>query len=145
MVKAPIAKHEKRGSQSMICVICLIGVLVSAMSLGSMRLYGLYLEHRLAYVTSRIESVANRNAGLEERYSALLSPSRIYNYAKSELNMVTAREVETIRLSGAFEGGVSVASTANVPAAARPIRPDLEMPGFLDFLVSFTGVANAQD
>ncbi|MDL2263367.1 hypothetical protein LJC31_01815, partial [Synergistaceae bacterium OttesenSCG-928-I11] len=113
--------------------------LVSAMSLGSMRLYGLYLEHRLAYVTSRIEFVANRNAGLEERYSALLSPSRIYNYAKSELNMVTAREVETIRLSGAFEGGVSVAS---VPAATRP---DLEMPGFFDFLVSFTGVANAQD
>ncbi len=131
----------------MICVICLVGVLVSAMSLGSMRLYGLYLEHRLAYVTARIESVANKNAGLEERYSALLSPSRIYNYAKSELNMITAREVETIRLSGTFDGGESVA-VASVPAAARPTHQefsDLEMPGFLDFLASFTGVANAQD
>lgn len=142
MVKAPIAKHEKRGSQSMICVICLVGVLVSAMSLGSMRLYGLYLEHRLAFVTSRIESMANRNAGLEERYSSLLSPSRIYNYAKSELKMVTAREVETIRLGGIHAEGTERVSVAAVPAA---VRPEVEMPGFLDFLVSFTGIANAQD
>jgi hypothetical protein len=123
----------------MVCVICLVGVLVSAMSLGSMRLYGLYLEHRLAYVTSRIESVASHNAGLEERYSALLSPSRIYNYAKSELKMVTAREIETIRLSGVADGGLAVA------AAPATVRPDIEMPGFIDFLASFVGVANAQD
>ncbi len=127
----------------MICVICLVGILVSAMSLGSMRLYGLYLEHRLAYVTSRIESVASKNAGLEERYSALLSPSRIYNYAKSELNMVTAREIETIRLSGAFENAGNVA-VASIPTAHQELL-DLEMPGFLDFLASFAGVANAQD
>jgi cell division protein FtsL len=141
-MKAPIAKHEKNGSQLMICVICLVGVLVSAMSLGSMRLYGLYLEHRLAYVTSRIESVANNNAGLEERYSALLSPSRIYNYAKSQLNMVTAREVETIRLAGTLGGTQTSVSVANVPDVPYL---DLEMPGFFDFLASYTGVANAQD
>lgn len=107
-----------------------------------MRLYGLYLEHRLAYVTSRIESVASQNAGLEERYSALLSPSRIYNYAKSELNMITAREVETIRLPGTLGANSGSAAVADVPPE---MRMEMGGPGFFDFLASFTGIANAQD
>jgi hypothetical protein len=136
-MKAPKARHEKDGAQSMICVVCLFGVLVSAMSLGSLRLYGLYLEHRLAYVTMRIEAVDDTNSSLEERYSSMLSPSRIYNYAKSELKMVTANEIETIRLSGGASQGVTLVELT--PEELTKI----EAAGGLMKL--FIGTAHAQD
>lgn len=138
-MKAHIAKHEKVRSQSLICVLCVFGVVLSAMALGSLRLYGLYMEHRLANVVSRIEAMTRKNAELEERYSSLLSPSRIYNYARSELNMVTAQEVETIKLNGAAHGSVSVAE-------ARPAQViEISEPSFFEFMLSFTGAAYAQD
>jgi hypothetical protein len=139
-MKAPVPKHEKTGSQSMVCAIILLGVLFSAMSLGSMRLYGLYLEHRLASVTKRIETVNSRLASLEEYHASLLSPSRIYNYAKIELKMVAASDVQTIRLDapgGNYGSGVSLAdSTPALPERAR------EKGGIFGF---FTGTANAQN
>jgi cell division protein FtsL len=136
-MKAPVARHERTGSQSTIFVICLIGVLISAMSLGSLRLYGLYLEHRLGYLTMRIESVNNRNSLLEERYSSLLSPSRIYNIAMTELKMVTASEVETIQLGG---------RTGFFVAASELQGTDIESvgsPGGFERI--FVGTANAKD
>ncbi|MDR0647729.1 MAG: septum formation initiator family protein [Synergistaceae bacterium] len=105
------------------------------MTLGSLRLYGLYLEHRLASITARIEAVNNKNAVLEERFSSLLSPSRIYNYARAELNMVTARDVETIRL----RHGPGDAASPN-PSAAGTFASS---PGGLSRL--FVGTANAKD
>ena len=135
-MKAPQARHERKGSHSVVCVFCLVGVLVSAMSLGSMRLYGLYLEHRLADVTARIEIIGNKNAELEERHSSLLSPSRIYNYAKSELKMVTAKEIETIRLNGRTAGETLIAG------AQQPVGNNARTPGIMDI---FSGVANAKD
>lgn len=103
----------------MVWFFCLVCVLVSAMSLGSMRLYGLYLEHRLAYVTTKIDEKGNENAGLEERYSSLLSPSRIYSYAKSQLNMVSAHEIEVIKL-GMVHGGEIAQGQA--PQGIKPSR-----------------------
>ncbi|MDR1884744.1 MAG: hypothetical protein LBQ56_00615 [Synergistaceae bacterium] len=137
-MKAPLARHErKEGSHSMVCVICLLGILISATSLGSLRLYGLYLEHRLADVTGRIAATNDRNSALEERFSYLLSPSRIYTYAKSELKMITASEIETIRLRAnpASEGSVA------------GLTPDeiRNMKGPEGLLSLFTGIANAQD
>ena len=132
-MKAPLPKHEKEGSQCTICVIFLLGVLLSSMSLGSLRLYGLYLEHRLANVTSRIQMIGDRNAILEERYSALLSPSRIYTYAKSELKMMAASEIRTIKIGS--EKDVRL---------AQGIAEKRGMPvgGFLNF---FVGKANAKN
>jgi hypothetical protein len=109
------------------------------MSLGSLRLYGLYLEHRLAYVTIRIEAVNDRNAALEERYSSMLSPSRIYNYARSQLNMVTAEEITTIKVGGLPAG----AALAGLNGATGAFVDYVEAPGIFSGL--FTGVANAQD
>jgi hypothetical protein len=106
------------------------------MSLGSLRLYGLYLEHRLAYMTARIETVNNKNAVLEERFSSLLSPSRIYNFAKVELNMVTALDVETIHLrEGANDTAVRTPQGRKGGFAAAPRG--------LSRL--FIGAANAKD
>jgi hypothetical protein len=106
------------------------------MFLGSLRLYGLYLEHRLAFVTMRIEAVNDKNAELEERYSFLLSPSRIYNYAKSELNMVTARQIETIKLSG--NAGQMTVAESKLSESIRAKAPGV----IARFLV---GIANAKD
>lgn len=140
-MKAPAARHERHTAQSIVYTLCLFSVLISVMSLGSMRLYGLYLEHRIALVTERIEAMMQSNAEYEERCSALLSPSRIYNYAKSQLNMVTAQEVETIRLYGE----TPVVSVAEARPQARPSDMPDDGLTFLDFIVSFAGVANAQD
>jgi hypothetical protein len=104
------------------------------MSLGSLRLYGLYLEHRLAHVTARIEAVNDKNAGLEERYSSLLSPSRIYSYAHSVLNMVAASEIETIRIG---------AEPEVMTAAGADRRGNVDSPGRIARL--FTGLADAKD
>ena len=46
----------------------------------------------------KIESIGDKCAILQEYHASLLSPSRIYNYAKSHLNMVTASKIETIEL-----------------------------------------------
>lgn len=132
-MKAPLPKHEREGRQSTICVIFLLSVLLSSMSLGSLRLYGLYLEHRLANITSRIQIVGDRNAILEERYSALLSPSRIYTYAKSELKMVAASEIRTIRIDS--EKDVQMAQGI-VEKRGR---------GTGSFMSFFIGKANAKD
>ena len=91
-------KHEINESQPKWCAICLVGVLISAMALGCLRLYGLYLENQLADVTQRLRNINDRNVVLEERYSALLSPARIYTYARVELNMVMARDTHLIRV-----------------------------------------------
>jgi cell division protein FtsL len=106
------SQYEKRGRQSLFCVLFLMGVLVSALSLGGIRIYGLYLEHKLADYTMRIETAGNKYATLEEYHASLLSPSRIYNYAKSELNMITATEVETIKLISDSYKGSEVASAS---------------------------------
>ncbi|MDR1482721.1 MAG: hypothetical protein LBI74_08860 [Synergistaceae bacterium] len=137
-MKAPIARHEERVySHTMICVICMLGVLVSVTSLGSMRLYGLYLEHRLADVTRRIAQTADKNSALEERYSYLLSPSRIYTYAKSELRMMSAGDIETIRLSASPASKASIASLT-----VEEIRNLKGPEGLLGLMV---GTANAKN
>lgn len=132
-----MAKHERKDSRSAICVVCLVGILVSAMSLGGLRLYGLYLEHRLTDVTARIESMDNKNAILEERHSALLSPSRIYMYAKAELKMVAASDIETITLNEDRDRGIQVVHL-NDEEAESVKTPN----GFMSF---FIGRANAKD
>lgn len=132
-MKAPSPRHERTGSQSTICVLCLLGILVSAMSLGSMRLYGLYLEHRLTDVTKRIEIMSNGNSGMEEQFSALLSPSRIYDYARLQLNMTVAKDIETIKIRDKQEDSVKLAE-----ARENNVSPG----GFFGF---FIGRANAKD
>lgn len=135
-MKAPLPRHERSGSHSKVCVVFLLGILVSAMSLGSLRLYGIYLEHRLTDVTKRIETVSNNNSGMEEQYSALLSPSRIYNYARLELNMTIAKEIETITIRGDASEGARLASAGEAESVARS-------PGGLFGI--FVGRANAKD
>ena len=135
IMKAHVKRDEKKSRQSVFCVLFLLGVLVSALSLGSIRLYGLYLEQRLAACNMKIENVGDTYAMLEEYHSSLLSPSRTYNYAKSELNMVTASEIETIKLLSDSYGGRE-ASRAGAGKTAQT-------PGGLSRIL--VGTANAKD
>ncbi|MDR1132746.1 MAG: hypothetical protein LBL05_01210 [Synergistaceae bacterium] len=135
-MKARIANHKKNGRHSVFCVLFLFGVLVSALCLGSIRIYGLYLEHRLAECAMKIESTGDEYAMLEETHAALLSPSRIYNYAKSELNMVAASGTETIKLLSDSYGWKRENSAAKGGNVAKG-------PAGLSRI--FTGTANAKE
>jgi hypothetical protein len=81
----------------------------------------------------KIESVGDTYAMLEEAHASMLSPSRIYNYAKSELNMVTASEVETIKLLSDSYGRREVSGASGSARA----------PGGLGNIL--VGAANAKD
>lgn len=109
-MRARQARHEKPTPLPRICVYSLIMILVSSMALGGLRLYGLYLEHQLADVTQRLQVANDKNTILEERNSALLSPARIYTYARIELKMIAANKSKTIQVE---EGALGVAANPN--------------------------------
>lgn len=69
------------------------------MGLGGLRLYSLYLEHRLSEVSSQIEKVEDSNACLKEKLASLLSPSRVYSYAHVRLGMECAKNIPTLWVS----------------------------------------------
>ena len=133
-MKKPSPKHEKEGINSVFYVLVLIIILMSSMTLGSLRLYGLYLEHRLADVTTKTQLLMNKNTELEEKHSSMLSPARVYTYASSKLNMATADEVTVVKLNG--DNASQNARLAK--AAGAPVR-ERGMPVF------FMKKANAQD
>jgi hypothetical protein len=136
-MRGSVKNKARKKHQSVFCVVILFWVLASALFLGSIRLYGLYLEQKLADCTIKIENVGNKYAILEEYHASLLSPSRIYNYAKSQLNMVTATRIETIRLmSDSYSYGGSAQPSAPLEVARTP-------QGLLSRI--FVGTANAKD
>ena len=105
-----IAKHENPTQLPRLCIYSLIIILISSMSLGGLRLYGLYLEHQLADITQRLQIANDKNTVLEERNSALLSPARIYTYARIELKMIASQKTKTIQVEA---GAASVAENQN--------------------------------
>jgi len=134
MMKSSKKNKPQRTHFSVCFVLILLGMLVSALALGSFRLYGLHLEQRLAGFNREIEKIGDTYALLEQKHAALLSPSRIYNFAKSNLNMVTASRVETIRLL----------SDSYVASSYSDTRIEVaRTPGILSRI--FSGTANAKD
>ncbi|MDR1580318.1 MAG: hypothetical protein LBS35_08165 [Synergistaceae bacterium] len=97
-MKSCVPNHTKNSGHLFFGVLFLVGVVISTLLLGSIRIYGFILEHRLAECAMKIMAEEDKYAMLEETHAALLSPSRIYNYARSELNMVAADKTETIKL-----------------------------------------------
>ncbi|MBP8785536.1 MAG: hypothetical protein KBH12_08640 [Synergistaceae bacterium] len=109
-MRAQPAKHENPTQLPRLCIYSLIVILVASMSLGGLRLYGLYLEHQLADITQRLQIANDKNIVLEERNSALLSPARIYTYARIELKMIAAQKTRTIQVEA---GAPSVVKNPN--------------------------------
>lgn len=127
-------RKERKRHQSVFCVLFLFGVLASALFLGSIRLYGLYLEQRLADCSVKIENIGDKYAILQEYHASLLSPSRIYNYAKSNLNMVTASKIETIELPSDIYG----------ESARSDVKSEIALAPYGLGRI-FAGTANAKD
>ncbi|MBR4401298.1 MAG: hypothetical protein IKT09_06335 [Synergistes sp.] len=94
-------KHaqEKETKHSTLFVISFLCVFLCAAALGTLRLYGLYLEHRISQASVRIEKSKEENVALSRRYAQLLSPARIYNYAKCNLGMDSVANIKVITLS----------------------------------------------
>ena len=134
MLKGSEKRKSRKTRFSLCCFFILFWVLVSALSLVSIRLYGLYLEQKLAACNTEIEKIGDLYALLEQEQAALLSPSRIYNLAKANLSMVTASQVETIKLL----------SDSYVPSAPpeAPINV-ARTPGLLGRI--FSGIASAKE
>ena len=92
-------KHEfERNRHSRLFVLSFLCVFFCASALGSLRLYGLYLEHRISETTSRMEKSREENLTLSRRYAELLSPARIYNYARTNLGMSNAGNIKVLEV-----------------------------------------------
>lgn len=92
-------KHVyERNRHSSLFVLSFICVFVCAAALGLLRLYGLYLENRISEATGRIAAHREENLSLSRRYAQLLSPSRVYNYARTNLGMSSAEEIKVVKI-----------------------------------------------
>ena len=128
-------RHETERRHSTLFVVSFLCVFLCAAALGTLRLYGLYLEHRISETVGRIEACAEKNLEMSRKYSELLSPARIYSYARENLGMVNADNVQTIHLDS---GTVNVAKVSGTEAAA-------EAPGLLEMMNPFVRKAHAKN
>lgn len=92
-------RHETTKPHSSLFVLSFFCVFVCAALLASLRLYGLYLEHRISQTTTRIEQYRESNLEMSRRFSELLSPARIYSHAREELGMMNAENIITVQLA----------------------------------------------
>lgn len=128
-------RHECEKSYSSLFVFCFLCVFICAAALGTLRLYGLYLEHRISETASRIEVSKESNLEMAKKYSQLLSPAKIYSYAREELGMINADNVKTIKINNST---VMMAKAAVYPTEA-------EESGFLDYINPFVRKAHAKN
>lgn len=91
-------KSEK-GSERTKWVFGLLFVFLLLLGLGSMRLYGVHLEHRLGKLTRLVDEAQERNLLLRQELASLLSPARVYSYAHAELGMGYADRIMVCRVS----------------------------------------------
>ena len=128
-------RHETEQRHSTLFVVSFLCVFLCAAALGTLRLYGLYLEHRISETAGRIEACAEKNLEMSRKYSELLSPARIYSYARENLGMVNAENVQTIHLDS---GAVSVAKAGGSGTSA-------EESGILEMMNPFVRTAHAKN
>ena len=127
-------RHENQRPPSSLFVICFLSVFICAAALGTLRLYGLYLEHRISETAGRIEICRECNLEMSKKYSELLSPARIYSYARKELGMVNAENIKTVKINN-----------ADVMLAQAVVYPSEEKTGLLDYLNPFVRKAHAKN
>ena len=128
-------RHETEQRHSTLFVVSFLCVFLCAAALGTLRLYGLYLEHRISETAGRIEACAEKNLEMSRKYSELLSPARIYSYARENLGMVNAENVQTIHLDS---GAVSVVKAGGSGTSA-------EESGILEMMNPFVRKAHAKN
>jgi len=127
-------RHENERPRSSLFVICFLSVFICAAALGTLRLYGLYLEHRISETAGRIEACRESNLDMSKKYSELLSPARIYSYAREELGMVNAEDIRTVKVDN-----------SDIMVAQAVVYPMEEKTGFLDYINPFVRKAHAKN
>lgn len=127
-------RHETERPHSSLFVICFLSVFICAAALGTLRLYGLYLEHRISETAGRIEACRECNLDMSKKYSELLSPARIYSYAREELGMVNAENIRTVKVDN-----------SDIMTAQAVVYPVEEKAGLLDYLNPFVRKAHAKN
>lgn len=127
-------RHELNKPHSALFIISFLCVFASAAALGSLRLYGLYLEHRISETAGRIEKCVEQNAQLSRSCSELLSPARVYSIARERLGMFNAESVPTIVLDGKA-----------VMLAKADVVPNVKKDGFLEMFNPFVKKAHAEN
>lgn len=100
-------RHETDYHHSLLFIVSIITVFFCAASLGTIRLYGLYLEHRIAEVSKKTALNKEENLGLSRKYSQILSPARVYAYANKNLNMTNNDSAKIIRVDARVIAGSS--------------------------------------
>lgn len=126
-------KHESETKHSSLFVISFLCVFLCAAALGTLRLYGLYLEHRISETARRIDLCKEENLVLSRRYAQLLSPARVYNYARRDLGMNNAENIKVIKLD---ERSVRLAQVK---------EETVEKGGFIENLNPFVKQAHAKN
>jgi hypothetical protein len=94
----------------------------------------LYLEHRISETAGRIEACRESNLDMSKKYSELLSPARIYSYAREELGMVNADDIRTVKVDN-----------SDIMVAQAVVYPMEEKTGFLDYINPFVRKAHAKN
>lgn len=94
----------------------------------------MYLENKISETSGRIESCKEENLDLSRQYSQLLSPARIYNYARINLGMNNPETVKIIKID-----------VRQVRVASSKTKTDAEERGFLESLNPFLNTAHAKN
>ena len=129
-------KHEcERDRHSSLFVLSFLCVFFCAAALGTLRLYGLYLEHRISETTGRIEACREENLSLSRRYAQLLSPARIYSYARTNLGMSNADNIKVVKIE----------RSAVIMANAGLSQVSVAKGGLIENLNPFVNRAHAKD
>ncbi len=129
-------KHEYEDTRhSSLFVLSFLCVFLCAAALGTLRLYGLYLEHRISETSGRIEACREENLVLSRRYAQLLSPARIYGYARVNLGMNNAEDIKVVQVE---RSAVLTANAGLMPASGAS-------GGFIENLNPFVNRAHAKD
>lgn len=128
-------KHEEEGQHSSFLFISLLTVFVCAVLLGSIRLYGFYLENRISETNNRIEACKEENISLSRKYAQLLSPARIYSYARNNLGMQNSDTTKIIRVD----------SSRYASAEAVPVLHAEKVEGYFSNFNPFLKKAHAEN
>lgn len=91
-------RHESEEPRSRLLIISFFFVFACAVCLGSLRLYGLYIEHRISETIGSIEDCQEKNIKLSQINSEILAPAKVYSYAREQLGMTIPENIQTVRI-----------------------------------------------
>lgn len=126
-------QHANEETHSKLLFLSLFFVFASAICLGSLRLYGLYIDHRISETVASIERCQERNQKLSQTHAELLAPARIYSYAREKLGMVNSENLKIVKID------------MNVVAIAKANTNEMREEGLIERLNPFVKSAHAKN